>query len=198
MATIFSDNFNRSNSKTLGGSWVEQSPSDYDIVSNQVYGFTYGSGGSGCAFYNSSIGTANYHVYYDFDPSQGGGGEWIEPIARLQSTSSIDDLYMFYFQSISGGSDWGYLIKRVSGTQTNLSSQISLSDYTSTIQIGIKVDGSTISATINGTTVSSVTDTSHTSAGYAGFRINSGAYLDNFNVESLAAASTFKPKILIY
>ncbi len=192
--TSISDDFNRSNGG-LGTNWTAVSAGTVTgtlaIASNSVQSSS-GSGATSSSYFNSSLSSADHYSQVSVTALNNGGGggrNWVSGSARADSSGNQ---YNYQATKDSGGVARRRLLKFVSGTATSLndsSGAISLADL-----FQIRVSGSTISGYLNGSSISSLTDTSITSpvaAGVAAFN-GSGtagdAKLDDFSAVDLAAS----------
>lgn len=181
MAVVFSDDFNRANSDSLGGNWVEYS-GDADIVSNKLEGIA-----TAIVYNSTSVGQADYQVLMDFDWDQGDGDEWVIPFVRgATSGSPYDTAYLAYFQA-STGTDFHLLLRRLSGSQAQLGSTNN-TQYTGMHTVGVRVEGTSINAIVDGSDTISVTDSNISIEGRHGFRIDASSEIDNYEVDDLTAS----------
>lgn len=168
------DNFNRSDSDSLGGSWVEQ-VGDSDIASNQFIG-------------NSSVSLATNTATLGADVSVQAsvalsGSQTAGLVARWAGSG---DQNMYVGQLVgNAGSFTAKISKNVSGTWTDLKT-VGLSG-TATGTLRFEVQGDQLRLFWNDVLLLSVTDTSITAAGKAGIRTNAGVSVDNFDAHNLSA-----------
>lgn len=160
MAT-FSDDFNRANSTDLGTDWVEWGEGAAIYGSGIAIATDFG--GAAC----NKVTTADHYAEITIR-DVAGGGYFTLFVRGNQATAPNGTGGSCYkvFGNYNGGEM--YISKRVSGTRTQLSTT-----YTTTPNSGdvwrLSVVGSTITWTINGTTVREVTDTDITSGTWTGF-----------------------------
>jgi hypothetical protein len=163
---IYSDNFNRSDSNTVGANWTEVAD-DWSIKSNQL---APGLTTTGVIIYNLPLNTIDHYA---------------EVAMSIASTTSMG---VFARSDLAANS---YYLLRSNGTSWNLFTNIagsftSIGSYAATLVNGdvarIQCIGSTIKAFINGVERISVTDTAITTGSYAGVRStqSSTARYDNF------------------
>lgn len=180
MAIVFSDNFNRANSDSLGGNWVEYA-GDADISSNAML-----STSTATVYNTSSVGSANYSVTVNFDYDQGGGTKWTIPFCRGGTSGNpYDNAYLAYVQA-PPGADFAMLLKRVSGGQSQLGSTNN-TQYSGVHRIGCQANGTTISLSIDGTASINATDSSHSAEGYHGLRFDTDCIVDDYEIDDLTA-----------
>lgn len=183
MAVVFSDDFNRSDSATLGGNWVELD-GNQNIVSNKIKGIA-----SGVAYNTTAIGSANHSVSVDFDPGQGGGDEWVFVLARMNTSTLYADCYFMYFQANSGGDDFQGIYKKVSGGQTALGS-LHYSSGTAEVNVKLTCNGTSIKGYLDDSQILSFTDSAQNNDGYHGVRLDTDSSADNYVVDDLTIATT--------
>ena len=174
---VFSDDFNRANSDSLGSSWTEQ-VGDSDISSNQLLG-------------NDSVSLATYTTTTEADVSVQAtvalsGSQTAGLVARYAGSG---DQNMYVGQLVgSGGSFTAKISKNVSGTWTDLASAAVSGTITGTLRF--EVQGSELRLFFNDAFLIAATDTAITAAGKVGVRTNSGVSADNFAVNNLLAYRT--------
>jgi len=163
---IYSDNFNRADSTTVGANWTEI-VDDWSIKSDQL---APGLTTTGVILYNLPLDTVDHYA------------EIAMPVASTTSMGVFarSDLAGNSFYALrSNGTSWN-LFTNISGTFTSIGS------YAATLANGdvarIQCVGSTIKAFINGVERISVTNTAITTGTYTGVRStqSSTARYDNF------------------
>jgi hypothetical protein len=168
---IYSDNFNRPDSTTVGTNWTEVID-DWSIISNQL---APGLTTSGVILYNLPLDTTDHYA------------EIAMPIANTSSMGVFarSDLAGNNFYLLrSNGTSWN-LFTNIGGTFTSIGS------YAATLTNGdvarIQCVGSTIKAFINGVERISVTNTAITTGLYTGIRStqSSTARYDNFTASDV-------------
>jgi hypothetical protein len=183
-STLFADNFE---SDTLGafppnwtlvsGSWSVQ------LDGTQVLEQTNTSTSSESRVLAGSAGWTDYVFQADVRPGPNNPSLGFQIIARLTDSNNYYSFGLF--------SNTWYLKKRVAGTQTT----ITQGNFTYTSQFYtfiFSLQGSSISAAINGTTVASVTDTS-LSSGMIGFSTKAMSEIDNVIVTTNGVSPTPTP-----
>lgn len=161
--TTQSDDFNRADSDSLGGSWTEVS-GDVDIVSNAA---ASGSGATSYARYDSDLASSVHYAECSMNPFNAAGTHIGGPMVMY--SSSANSGYVFYLR----GSTSQYRVFRVTaGSLTQIGSTLSEALPAAPFTARLEIDGSgNLDATIN--TVSKVTgtDTTHTGNKRCGFLI---------------------------
>jgi hypothetical protein len=189
MATIFSDDFNRSDNADMGANWTDNA-GDMQIKSNQMYANNMSS-----AYCNTAPGNADYDtsvvVYHS-----GADSRWCEPYMRGTGATKWDNSYWLYIQN-EPSDHFMYVFKRVSGSQTTLSSKISLSTDVGNYTYKLSCNGTAIKAYVDGVEKYSGTDSALSNAGVAGVRMNNGFYCDDFLIEGTASSPATAIKDLI-
>ncbi|HXH26953.1 MAG TPA: hypothetical protein VNG90_03580 [Candidatus Acidoferrum sp.] len=185
--TQFTDNFNRSNSTNLGSNWTERSDAgtDFQIVSNQLKLTSVDASTHALSAYTSQgITGADYSVQSDLVfPSA--SDDWLAVFGR-GSTFGTDDTQGYYaFASMVN--QQVYIYKRNGGTWTQLGSSavVSISSGT-TYTIKLVMKGTSLYLYWNGVLKTSTTDSTFSSAGFAGVSIGSpylvNSIWDNFSI----------------
>lgn len=152
---------------TIGGTWsamtgyVPSSPSAIDTAGTALY-----AASSNASYQNSATpSTADYYVEAVFNAVTALAGDFYGIAGRINPT--VQTYYMFRYAQAAA--QW-QLIKVVSGTSTTLGT------FADTVNTGdsriarLTMVGSTISGSVGGSVVVSVTDTAITAAGLAGMR----------------------------
>jgi len=179
MATIFSDNFDRADSTSLGANWTE-AVGDVQVVSNKV-----GSVGATWAevYDNFTIGSADYKVSAT-QICNTPAGNFIEIFARY---TDWNNCYMVYNQ-FSEGDTTAYLFKRVSGTQTQLGSTYTFAkDDGHDTKFTVSCVGTAIKLYVDDVERVSVTDAAHSTEGKHGLRTYTNFVDDNYLLEDFNA-----------
>lgn len=175
MAVKFTDNFNRSDSATMGNNWAD-GEGDGQIKSNQFYA----SGGVAVVYNSVTIGSANQYV--QVKTSGADGSVAINVLARGTYSPS----QTFYL--VQQGTSTINMYKRVSGSWTQLGSNVS-STFTQNAILKITCNGSSIIGTYNGNDLITQTDTAISAEGKPGLRTSgAGGYADDFECGDLEAA----------
>ena len=194
MATIFSDNFNRTDSDSLGADWTERG-ADFDIVSNEVKIPNVGNSGAGYStVYDSghTYSSADYSVQAKTKMVTGGGGGYLGVVGRRVNYSTDDS--DGYFASIRPSSGRVRLWSRVSGVATSIATtdaETILFDTFYTVKVDM--NGTTIKEFINGSENLSATNSAPSAAGDGGLMLSSGdddQFWDDFLSEDGSGAAT--------
>ena len=145
--TVASDNFVRANAGTLGGNWSIALGS-YAINTNRAEGVDSG--------YNDAVWTANAFAndQYSTYIVATGSTAYLGPIVRFNAGSNSG-----YFGLYGPGGD-NYIVKRVSGSDTNLATNGSGTAYATGDTLELDVVGNTLTFKRNGTTLLTYTDSS--------------------------------------
>lgn len=130
--------------------------------------------------------TANYYVEADLVFRSTLAGDGVAVAGRMAAAANT-----FYWAGWSQSSGGWRLFKTVAGTNTQLGSTSSDTFSSGTKKVRLTMNGSTISMSVNGVEVVSVTDTAITAAGRAGIRqtfaqgLTTGIHIDNFNAVNI-------------
>src|SRR5579883_2719393 len=183
-STLFTDNFESDALGTFPLNWTLVSGSwSVQLDGSQVLEQTNTSTSSESRVLAGSAGWTDYVFQADVRPGANAPALGLQIIARLKDSNNY---YSFGLYS----NTW-YLKKRVAGNQTT----ITQGNFTYTSQFytfTFSLQGSTISAAINGTTVTTVTDTS-LSSGMIGFSTKAMSEIDNVIVTTNGVAPTPTP-----
>lgn len=187
-ADLATDSFTRSDSDSMGSDWTEVS-GDFDISSNTAISTT-ASTRSLCVWNGTfNANNANYIV---------------QAICKTTSASSSGvlgryvDSSNYYFAYINTFSQTVKLVKRVSGTDTEIGTYSGGYSTGTNYTLRLEMISTTLKVYVNGTERISVTDSSLTATGKPGlFSDHNAAVIDDFNVYGEEASggggSTFKP-----
>ncbi len=176
MATLFSDDFNRSNSTTLGGNWSEAS-GDWSITSNKL---TTASSG-GLAVNTTSLSTADYKVKAVCQSPGDSGGSGL--IARYADSSN------YYLAQLSYESNDVQIYKNVSGFTLLSSNGLTLNSATD-YDVRFEVEGTALRLYVDDALITDTTDSALSAEGDFGARRGGGGdsqTWDDFVVEDFAA-----------
>lgn len=173
---VFTDNFNRSNSSTLGANWSE-ALGNWSIASNRLQAPTSGTGPFECVT-TTSAHAAKVHQTVQVTHVTGSafdGGI----IARFLNTSN------FYSVYVSAGNIGVY--KCVSGSFSQVGSNVAVTITANSVikfQVGDGNSASAIKVWYNGTLTHTLSDSSITSAGQAGvFGYTTSQQFEDFAVD---------------
>jgi hypothetical protein len=170
-AATVSDDFNRANSSTIGGSWVEDL-ADWSIFSNRV---TNSGAGDSELRYASALDSDDQYAQL-----RANGADFRTTAVFCRHPASSTRTY--YMAGVYGTAS-KELSKRVAGTFTSLASPVTTPTYTYPGTIRVEAAGSTVSGLWEGSQYSSVTDTSIASGPQTGIFI--------YNAGSAATADDF-------
>lgn len=169
--TLYTDDFNRPDSATLGSSWIERANFGMRIFSNRLSGGS--ATGVSRAFWNVDL--SNNH-FMEFDCLGDANASFY---FRCNSNDPSTG-YELYWESGAGGT---FFLRRgtVQSSLTAVTSQTSTGTLVGQ-RLRIQIVGSLIKAFINGVEKFSYTDTTYLSGGYVGIRIDSTTNdVDNFS-----------------
>lgn len=182
----YSDDFNRANSSTMGGSWVEDS-GDWEITSNAAEQGT-ATGAYRKLRWNAAMDTGDYYSQADLTMrTAGGSGQGLFIRGAASSTVTYYG-YMFF------PGDASYIVEITAGAEDILATGGAAgSAGTAYTACRISATGSAITCTRNGAADVSTTDATLT-GGHAGLMAygasdNTFAW-DNWSAADLAAATT--------
>lgn len=204
MATLFSDNFNRADSGDLGANWTDWEgvgANKAGIRSNAFCNYDFATNaGVVSAYDNTVISSGNYTLSVDLEYQQTGAvaDYWVEPYMRDQSTSGskFSDLYFLYVQNYPSPSARVevYLLKRVSGSQSQIGSTYTNNTPPSAGNHTYKIsgNGTTLKAYMDGVERISGTDSSFSTEGKHGIRTATNGttnafFVDNYLLEDFNA-----------
>ena len=181
--TTYADDFNRA---SLGADWTAVD-GVFTIASNEFRGPTIAASGfPGSARYEHDLSSADHYAQVDFVWAEATGAIACGAV-RFSAAAET-----FYYGFIRASGSLRNLAKCVTGTATNLASDASgFGPPHSAVRV--TADGSTISFSVNGVTVHSITDTSITGNLRTGIvthnAITSESTCDNFSAADLLAAT---------
>lgn len=193
MATVSSDNFDRPDSATMGGNWVDRA-GDMQIKSNQAF-----ASGTSYATDGETVGSADYKISLDhtYDGTQ---ANWLMITGRASTEATPNNCYWLYIQNETGGQDFAQILKRVSSSQSQIGSTYNYTaTATETRTWMLSMEGTAIKAYEDGVERISATDSSLTTESSHGMRMGNGFYCDNYLLEDFSAGgSTFVPRVMFY
>lgn len=181
-----SDDFNRSDSDTVGTGWNERY-GDLDIVSNKVKAI----GSNSLLRYDDldlslAATPADYVVEFEFDFDA--MANFVFVVGRWDGTDngSGDPIqcYFVYLQPTGGSAYDLYLYKRTTTVAGQVLLGSSGGSLTGQKKVRLEMLGTSIKAVVDGVDKISVTDSTHTTQGYCGARMGTNVTLDNFAVYS--------------
>ncbi|MCA9440499.1 MAG: hypothetical protein KC964_06805, partial [Candidatus Omnitrophica bacterium] len=173
--TTYTDDFNRSNSDTLGLSWTEVS-GDLDISSNQTI---VGTSGNTYGRYDADLSSDDQTVIADVDTSTAYAG------VTARCDTDADASSDFYMARPRDDTNRHEIYKRIAGKFTLLHSEAATLGASGNLEL--EVNGSSISYTFNSMLIETITDTAITGNLRCGVRVgvNVGTWLDNWSAEDI-------------
>jgi hypothetical protein len=179
MATLFSDNFNRADSDTLGGNWVETG-GDHDIVSNHVECASIST--TALVTNSTALGTADYTVTADIT---------VANFANAGLVGRYLDANNYYLLHLPDNHT-AQLYKYIAGSFTQLGSTWDNGSAIGTATFTLSMQGNAIKVLVNGVQRITATDGSLTAEGDFGFRSDGNPNLiqyDNLVVADFATGT---------
>jgi len=158
---LFEDTFDRPDSTTIGGNWVE-TYDDWGIVSNGVR--PIGSLDGAFLSNTTDVGTGNYAVSADIDLTSFVYPSAVTAIARYQN-----DLGSWYdaFLGCVDSTHAQVVIRRwSSGVQTNLMAPITIPMPTSPVTLSLKCSGSVLEVVLAGESLAVVSDSTYATGSF--------------------------------
>lgn len=180
------DNFNRANQgPPASSSWTAAATFDagLKVLSNRCQPagpFVVGD----AALWNPSSFGADQEAYFTLADRAGAAATfdvWV--ILRSESSSNISNCYAGGMSVIVGSNDEFIIVKQVGSVVTVLASFSIDRAYVAGDRIGLRIQGSTITAFFNGRVLGTVKDTTFADSGWTGLYINDanlGAKVDDF------------------
>lgn len=147
------DDFNRTDG-SLGPNWTDVSDGGLAILSQQAIGTNGGNSGD--------IRTAESYPSNQYSQIEVGtlsGTQWIGPAVRMQNSGQ--SLYLGLYD-YNNGSPYLQIFKRIGGTYSQLTGQLSTSQLAAGTQLKLLAVGNTIAFLVNGVEKQAVYDTSLT------------------------------------
>lgn len=190
LAVTYTDDFNRANSTTIGGSWVEDS-GNWAINTNAVRQET-GGGSYRKLRYNAAMDTNNYYIQADLTVRN----EQSPAVFGRGATSGTVTYYAYLFFV----SDSSYGVEITAGAETiGATGGSTGASGTTYAAARLTCNGTALSGTRNGVSDLSWSDATLTSghtglATYGGNSIES-ACADNWSAADLAVAATSLPPV---
>lgn len=186
----FSDVFNRANSTSLGSNWtkVVDAGTDFQIVSNQLKETSSDNSTSALGAYTTQgITGPDYGVQSDIVfPSS--SDDWLSVMGRasLNGGGNTNGYYLF----ASMGNQKIALYKQVGTTWTQLGASANETMTAgTTYTMKLVMNGTSLSGYWNGALAVSTTDSTYTSAGFAGVAVGfpnlANSIWDNFSITSV-------------
>lgn len=188
----YSDDFNRADSSTLGGSWVEDS-GDWEITSNAAEQGTAG-GSYRKARWNAAFDTGDYYSQADLTMrATGASGQGL--FIRGATSATVT-----YYGYVFFPTDASYIVEITAGAEDILATGGAAGTAgTAYTACRISATGSAITCTRNGAADVSTTDSTLTGghAGLMAYGASGGTFAwDNWSAADLAAAAAsllFRP-----
>lgn len=197
MTTLFSDDFNRANSSTIGGNWTELVTGNWEIISNAIREPAGGSGSGAILINTSSLSTADYSVQADITQGSlvSGTQRGMGLIARYQDSNNF---YLAWLEGPTPSPATAFRLYRVSGgTFTELGTAYQPgSAFSDPLTMRFEVQGTALRLFLNGTSRVTATDSTHSAAGNIGCRAFNGSTFtdhrfDNIVVADFATGTTY-------
>lgn len=191
MTTLFSDNFNRADSTSLGTSWSEVA-GDWQVQTNQLLI------SSGAGFRVCSTTTTAHAAVADckVTATRAAGASWdAGPCVRLSGAGGSETCY---YLDVSGTQDLS-VIRRVAGADTDIGDLVQAHSNGDIYALQVSGSGATVTLKVfrNGSQVGAdITDTAGsriTAAGQTGVVTWAGAAFDDFLVEDLGGGGGGSP-----
>lgn len=188
VSNTFSDNFNRTNSTTIGNGWTEVS-GDFSILSNELISTL--ADDSILTQDTTTPSSADYIVGADIRHTQVASSDgWGCILGRY---ADANNYYLVQVGRGTGGDQGFQLYKKVTGSYTLLASYSFVPVNGQTYHLELEMNGTTIKGHLDGTQRIAVVDSAHTTAGKTAIRkggIVDTTFWDNFNFTILAATTT--------
>lgn len=188
-ANLFSDNFNRADSDTIGADWTERD-GDFDIVTNAVQCIT--NAAVAVVYWSTVVSTADYTVQAVLVNVADVGND-IGVCGRRVNNGAADSNFYAAIQE----PNWLILYLRSGGswfTQALVAQAKVNGDV-----IKLSMNGSTIKVIYNGVEKISITDSNLSAAGNAGISAGDSAISqrwDDFTVDDFGAGGDIRKKII--
>jgi Secretion system C-terminal sorting domain/Bacterial Ig domain/Right handed beta helix region len=169
--TLFTDNFNRANSNTIGASWTERyTAANYQIVSNKIK-LTSNDGSVTTAYTTSGLVFPNYSVQATLNFS---GLSSIFAGVGGRMTNYITGDFNGYTAFAEPSAQRVYIFKRINEVWTELGSYATPIAINTNYILKLAMNGTSLKAYWNGALVISVTDATYTATGYTGVATGNG------------------------
>lgn len=188
-ATVFTDDFNRADSTTIGGNWTERL-NDAQIKNNHLSGISIGQ--EVLVDNSGAIGSANYQVEANVVIGAGTGACGVT--GRVAAASPTLN---FYLLELEHSTQQVASYRRVQSNYTLLGTPYAVG--ANSAKIKLSMNGSTLKAYVNDVERDSFTDSLHSAEGDFGIRIFDGADLsqvDNYVVYDFSVAGPPRPMIM--
>jgi hypothetical protein len=187
---LFSDDFEADTVGALPAGWTVEAGSNWSVQvdTSQVLKQTNSSENTLYGIYAGSSTWTDYTLSASVKPGVG-GTDWGSSVIAIDGRRK--DVNNFYSLLVKNGSEW-YLGKKVNGNFITLASGSISYNTTTWYSWTLTMTGTTISASINGTTLATVTDSTF-SSGNIGFKTRSQSEFDNIVVTSPGSSSTPTP-----
>ena len=201
--TEYTDDFNRANASTLGGSWTSfmSGSGEIGIASNAAYfgkASTFGAGVPESVRYDSDVSSSDHYCQMTAVSftGVGSGSDQYGPCARFSGSAETCYRYAIACNTVSGRT----LDKIVSGTRTQLSGLSGTNANGDVLKC--HCNGSTIGGYRNGSLDGSVTDTAITSgtrggASYISATFGNKPTGDDWSIADLVAAANNNNLLLL-
>ena len=179
---------------TYSASWVRHSNYSSAPAYISSAGRARGDSTTPVCYYNTATpSSADYEVSADVAITSVGSAFTAGPVGRCNTTANT----MYQARADGGDASWR-LVKYVAGTFTQLGRSAKTFSASTTLNVRLRMSGSTIELYKEGegTAAVSVTDTSISAAGYSGLRLSAtmsdslGFHLDAFDASYLSSGAS--------
>lgn len=187
---LFSDDFESDTVGTLPTGWTVEAGSNWSVQLDNTNDLAQTSS-SNSTLYGIAAGSSSWTDYTVSASVKPGPGSTASGTSVVALDGRVQDANNFYSILVKNGTLW-YLGKKVSGNFITLASGSTGYNTTTWYTWTLTLTGHTISASINGTTLATVTDTSF-SSGYIGFKTRNQSEFDNVVVTSTGSGPTPTP-----
>ncbi|HEX8966816.1 MAG TPA: carboxypeptidase-like regulatory domain-containing protein, partial [Chloroflexota bacterium] len=184
--TLYSDDFEADTLGALPAGWTVEVGSNWSVQLNGTQALEQ-TNSSATPLYGIYAGSPTWTDYSLSASVQPGPGSTTANTSVVAIDGRRQDVNNFYSLLVKNGNQW-YLGKKVAGTWSTLAYGSISYNTTAWYTFTLTMTGSTISASINGTTLATVTDTAFT-AGNIGFKTHNQTAYDNVVVTATGAGA---------